>query len=63
MGPLTILFKLYLEFFLLTPDQSAGQVCAGTGQVVQSALQVAHFGEQAFSLVTQLQLKQADRTY
>lgn len=44
--------ELYRQFFLFTLDQSAGQICAGAGQVAQSALQVAHFGEKAFSFVT-----------
>lgn len=49
--------EFYLQLFLFTLDQPAGQIRAGAGQLAQSALQVAHFGEEVFSFVTQLQLQ------
>lgn len=52
----------YLQFFLLTLDQSTGQVCVGAGQVAQSALQVAHFGNETFISVTKLTLRVVEAT-
>lgn len=46
----------HLQSFLFTLDQPAGQVCVGAGQVAQSGLQVAHFGEDTLVFATPLQL-------
>lgn len=46
----------HLQSFLFTLDQPAGQVCVGAGQVAQSGLRVAHFGEDTLVFATPLQL-------
>lgn len=57
MGLSSAVSELYLQFVLFAADQPGGELGPGGGQVLYSPLQVAHLGEQAFSLLAQLQLK------